>query len=655
MRMGFAALVAMAAISGSTIIDAESTSVSTEMLTGQGHASSTVVDDVNDKRLLRSHKEPEDDVDDDDITDRGDEERINAPKLKDLVNCRFRLIQHNRAPYSILHRPDFLVIDPDTIAHTRVTPDATSLPTKKSRGSRTVRYHCGYKYTKNWASNRKIVYRCSGYRNTKCSARLELRMPAHELVCVNSHTCPPPIGTSDHTVNVVADMKAMVDRLTTTQIDMSANDIWEQVYLTFYSTGGDQIAKGLTEELVVSRVFRIKKKYYGGDLHGVVDVPPLSMIPNTKLSFFQFHLVTPDKKFKGKRNRLIGWAHPALMDVLSAHSVTLFVDGTFRCVPNGFRQCVVVMAEDRARCLFVPVVLCLCTNCNEATYWEVLDQIIKSTENNMHPAEIVRDFEISLIKNVQAQFPNAEVIGCLFHFKQALRRKMKKLCIPDNEVRVAMGKGVLDMLTEGIKSRCGRLGYHYSKQKWRSFWVYVKKTWMERYSVNEWNVHGLEGTLVVRTNNPLKRFNRELNAAFRTHPDLPTFVKTIRNISNDYVRKQIHTTIGLRRKAHRALPNFEIPVSVELPSLNNADSDVSSSEVEDEVSESDPDSNSDFYDSCHGDDSPAYSTNKTFKKIYQKLSPSIVWDKLKGLNNKDRQMVYDWYYTDIYRNGKWRH
>ncbi|POM79640.1 Hypothetical protein PHPALM_2634 [Phytophthora palmivora] len=393
---------------------------------------------------------------------------------------------------------------------------------------------------------------------------------------------------------------------------MSANDIWEQVYLTFYSTNGDQIAEGLTEEQVVSRVFRIKRKYYGGDLHGVVDVPPLSMIPNTKLSFFQFHLVTPDKKSKEKPNRLIGWAHPALMDVLSAHSVTLFVDGTFRCVPNGFRQCVVVMAEDRARYLFVPVFYVLCTNCNEATYWEVLDQIIKSTDNNMHPAEIVCDFEIGLIKSVQAQFPNAEVIGCLFHFKQALRRKMKKLCIPDNEVRVAMGKGVLDMLTvieqdkvgvagiawvkEEIKSRCGRLGYHYSKQKWRSFWVYFKKTWMERYSVTS-------GMFMA-----WRRFNRELNAAFRTHPDLPTFVKTIRNISNDYVRKQIHTTIGLRRKANRALPNFEMPVAVELPSLNNADSDVSSSEVEDEVCESDPDSNSDFYDSCHGDDSPANST-----------------------------------------------
>ncbi|POM64800.1 Secreted RxLR effector peptide protein [Phytophthora palmivora] len=91
MRITFVALVAMVVISGSTIIDAESTSVSTETLTGQAHASNTVVDGVNDKRLLRSHKEPEDDVDDDDSADsadRGDEERISASKLRDLVNGR---------------------------------------------------------------------------------------------------------------------------------------------------------------------------------------------------------------------------------------------------------------------------------------------------------------------------------------------------------------------------------------------------------------------------------------------------------------------------------------------------------------------------------------------------------------------------------------
>ncbi|DBA04709.1 TPA: hypothetical protein N0F65_012292 [Lagenidium giganteum] len=36
---------------------------------------------------------------------------------------------------------------------------------------------------------------------------------------------------------------------------------------------------------------------------------------------------------------------------------------------------------------------------------------------------------------------------------------------------------------------------------------------------SSWNVFNIAGSVVSRTNNPLKRFNRELNAAFSTpHP-----------------------------------------------------------------------------------------------------------------------------------------
>ena len=44
-------------------------------------------------------------------------------------------------------------------------------------------------------------------------------------------------------------------------------------------------------------------------------------------------------------------------------------------------------------------------------------------------------------------FPEATLIGCLFHFKQALRRKMIKLGIPEEEVKFVMQKGVIDLIT----------------------------------------------------------------------------------------------------------------------------------------------------------------------------------------------------------------
>ena len=52
-------------------------------------------------------------------------------------------------------------------------------------------------------------------------------------------------------------------------------------------------------------------------------------------------------------------------------------------------------------------------------------------------------FELVFFTNVSINFPEAKLIGCLFHFKQAIRRKMKKLKFPDNKVDYAMRKGVL--------------------------------------------------------------------------------------------------------------------------------------------------------------------------------------------------------------------
>jgi hypothetical protein len=57
------------------------------------------------------------------------------------------------------------------------------------------------------------------------------------------------------------------------------------------------------------------------------------------------------------------------------------------------------------------------------------------------------DLERAFYAQVANHFTEAEIIGCLFHFKQALCRKMIKLGIPDDEVKYCMRKGIIDLLT----------------------------------------------------------------------------------------------------------------------------------------------------------------------------------------------------------------
>jgi hypothetical protein len=44
------------------------------------------------------------------------------------------------------------------------------------------------------------------------------------------------------------------------------------------------------------------------------------------------------------------------------------------------------------------------------------------------------DFECAFFTQLGAHFPDAKLMGCLFHFKQAARRKMVDLGIPNSEV-----------------------------------------------------------------------------------------------------------------------------------------------------------------------------------------------------------------------------
>ncbi|KAE8964032.1 hypothetical protein PR001_g29186 [Phytophthora rubi] len=354
-----------------------------------------------------------------------------------------------------------------------------------------------------------------------------------------------------------------------------------------------------------------------------IEVPPLSMIEGKHLSFFQFHMSRPKSDPTAKPDRVIGWAHPELRQLLMYNGVSLFVDGTFRCVPTEFMQCMVVMVHDQASELFIPVYFVLCSSKAKDMYFDILELIYRDTSEKLQPCDIVCDFEQPLIQAIQKQFPNAEVIGCLFHFKQAVRRRMKTTYgIPDAEIRIAMAKGVLDVLTvidpkfvplqgirwvkKTIRTQCVAAGIAYSRTKWKQFWGYFRATWLERYNIEDWNVHGLGNDLIARTNNPLERFHRELNRAFPTpHPNIVTFVKIIRTISQNFVAKLANVAQGRRKRGNRSNANKRKGArrdtareagtdeagcgTIDLPTpvvFSEAD-DVSDSESEDDMDERD--------------------------------------------------------------------
>lgn len=189
--------------------------------------------------------------------------------------------------------------------------------------------HRGFEYTRGWYLNVKMVFRCKVYRSKKCKARLELKPAVEGCTLVNVHTCVEPQRSSTGIEDCTKAMKERVDTLAIFDLTRPVHELWKQVRSEFYKDD-DTIRKGLSEEQVSSRVYRARQKRYGSHMLGLVETPPLSMVEGKPLSFFQFHVSRPKADPTSKPDRLIGWAHPELRQLLMYNGVSLFFDGTFR-------------------------------------------------------------------------------------------------------------------------------------------------------------------------------------------------------------------------------------------------------------------------------------------------------------------------------------
>jgi len=248
--------------------------------------------------------------------------------------------------------------------------------------------------------------------------------------------------------------------------------------------------------------------------------------------------------------------------------INVFIDGTFKCVPHPYYQLIVVMVYDTPLNLYIPVYYILTTSKTQWSYWSVLQEVMVNCEFKFNPSVIHCDYELALINAIGELFEGTAVVGCLFHFKQAILRKMKKLSIPDEETSIAMKKGALDVLTIIPPGEIEGKGLSYVKsllpktEKWDRFFAYFNKTWLTRYEVSTWNIYGLVG-VQNRTNNPLERLNREINDAFPTaHPNLMNFVDTIKKQSFKSVNTiELVKLCKEKPPAHNIGFNSDIPTS----------------------------------------------------------------------------------------------
>ena len=363
-------------------------------------------------------------------------------------------------------------------------------------------------------------------------------------------------------VDFTEEMKATVDEIAVKEFSVQPMEIWKIV--SEKMTKRSKLWRGLNQLQVVARVHKARRDVTGGDLLRAIENPDVSTVPNTKQSFLRFTETIPDEDSPGKMDRLIGFGNPLLFGILKSRSVQIFLDATFRCVPKPFYQCLILMAFCEATEVYVPIYYVLMTSKKYMSYWRAFNQIIIDLDMKLNPFSVTFDFEAALMKAVQEQFcvgtQKAILNGCLFHWKQALRRKMMSLFICREQIKKAMQTGVMDLLTTIRKEELESKGIFYVRsliedglskkdiKKWDSFWAYFNRYWMSPNLVDIWNLTGKEHDvydLQNRTNNGLERYNRRLNEKFPTpHPSVLVFIATVLRESVWYVEKLENIRMG---------------------------------------------------------------------------------------------------------------
>ena len=110
----------------------------------------------------------------------------------------------------------------------------------------------------------------------------------------------------------------------------------------------------------------------------------------------------------------------------------------------------VTMIYSSAHDLYVPIFFILLQSKDQVAYYLALQMAINGSDWKLDAKTKTCDFERSLLNALNHQFPEEETptIGCLFHFKQALRRKLLGYRISREVIHALMGpNGLINLLT----------------------------------------------------------------------------------------------------------------------------------------------------------------------------------------------------------------
>lgn len=186
-------------------------------------------------------------------------------------------------------------------------------------------------------------------------------------------------------------------------------------------------------------------------------------------------------------------------------------------------------------------------------------QYVNDNIINLNGRGIIIDFERAMRASLKKVAPNLPILGCWFHFAQALRRRMAsmkslfELIKKNHDAKIIFRKfQCLALLPhEEIKNAFVHLLREALDEKnfkeFSLFIAYFKKEWLESVTPEYFSVFDQD----VRTTGSAEAFNGKLNKKFRTHPSFFNFVESLQReelSKTDEFNRHVHGTLQPDRR-----------------------------------------------------------------------------------------------------------
>ena len=263
--------------------------------------------------------------------------------------------------------------------------------------------------------------------------------------------------------------------------------------------------------------------------------------------------------------RIVAFSSESCLAILNqAHEVT-YIDGTFKTSPKHFKQIWIVRGHIGTAC--VPLMYFLIEDKSSPSYSKALE-LIKTHCPDFDSAVFMVDFEKSEHSALLTQFPNAIIKGCLFHWKQCLLRRFRKLPgyagneLMKSNLHAVYGLAFVPVDDVSVGWTCIKsLLTQYPATA--AFITYFESTWLNNtaYPIRMWNHYDSTLSDDPRTNNFSEGSNNALNtAAGCSSPTILRLMDILRRFNAEAELKILQTSTGVqatRKQRNKVLKHNE--------------------------------------------------------------------------------------------------